>query len=216
MESILIFCSMVFAFSLSSSIILVVYLYKRKVKIRNELGGFEKDPMDVLPNPGEYRKWTMYTGLYAVLCCVFFAIILYQSANGMEDRVLDFVFVLMGAILYTGLAIRSRKKITRREQATKRTSATYVGRAYTTSRNRVSLYSFEAEGTSHEVRVRDFLGLTKGAQVDLYYIPNYPHLFYIPMVEDAKKAWPACIPDVFLYTMSILFPVSAFLAPWFR
>lgn len=215
MESIIIFCMVVFAFSLVSSIILIVYLYKKKARVHNELGGFEHNSMDVPPNHGQYRKWAMYTILYAILCCASFAMILYQRANGMKDSALNFVFVLMGAIFYTGLAIRSRKKITRREQATIQTAATYVGRAYTTSRNRVSLYSFEAKGTSHEVRVRDFLALTKGAQVDLYYSPNNPHLFYIPMVEDAKKAWPVCVLDVFLYTMSIVFPVSAFLAPLF-
>lgn len=198
-----------------SSAFVILYFYKKNQMVEKEVdAGFQMADA-VQPNHTQSRRWGQIITLYLLLCAIFIGIISYQSIQGMEERASHCLGVLVGAVFFMIQAVTKRSVAKRRERAVAHTIATLVATGSSMGlepghSSYHSIYEFSVDGVTQRVKSPGICGVEKGEQVDLYYVPHYPKMFYIPRVEESHKGW-----EVLLYAIGIGFPLLMLIIPLF-
>ena len=163
----------------------------------------------------EMKSWRVLAVGWPAVCLVFAGGILAGPGRTPEERVADTCFVVVGLIFFAiGMSVR-RRLLKERKGASVLTTATVVsvGKVIRTGKNAAYFpeFQFQAGGTSYRVKSPSGSGfhrLSEGRQVELYYDPKNPRLFYVPVLQ--KHEWRV---SVLLCGIGILFPLAALFAP---
>lgn len=215
-SSILVFIIVVLSFSIISAGLLLAYVFRGKWRLGREIDAANQSTGDSRNAKTQSRKWGQIITFYLLLCMIFIGIILYQAGQGMEERTLDFLAVLVGAIFFIIQAALKRSAEKRRERATARTTATLVETKRSVGSDSTnSIYEFYAQGVTQRVSSPGVYGVNIGEQVELYYAPQYPKIIYIPRVEESARR-STFIFEIFLYIIGIVLPLFGLTAPLFR
>lgn len=171
------------------------------------------------------KKWKIFVVIWPLLCIVFAGIILYQSVvyqsvQGMEERAFDAGFTVIPLIFFgIGMAMRSRL-LKECRYATTSTSAIVVstGKQHIVSdgnkRAYFPEYEFQVGETIYHVKSKRGYSqcfVSKGTTVELYYAPENPELFYVPIMQKHDRRW-----SFLLCTVGILWPFIGLFAPQLR
>lgn len=166
----------------------------------------------------EMKGWRVLAVGWPVLCLVFVGIILAGPGRTLEQRAADSGLTLIALIFFAvGMSVR-RRLLKERGNATVLTAATVISRGRVTRTGRNTVYfpefQFQAGGTVYKVRSpsgSSFHQLSEGKQVELYYDPQNPGLFYVPLLHKHD-----CRVSALLRGIGILFPLMALFAPHLR
>ena len=166
------------------------------------------------------KRWKMLAVLWPLLCIVFFGIIVSQTGRGTEERIADAGFTLFPLIFFAiGMRVR-RRLLKERANATILTTAAVVSvnsRILVGEGNKRCYfpeYEFQAKGRAYRVKSPSGFShcyVRQGDRVDLYYAPEDPRLFYVPIMQKHDKRWAALLCGV-----GIAFPLVGLFAPQIR
>lgn len=167
---------------------------------------------------GAPRGWKTMAVAWPVLCAGFVGIIFGQAARGVEGRLaLDAFFVGMPLIFF-GIGMKMRRRLLEeRRDATVPVTAVVVSegrRVHAGRSNYFPEYEFQAEGRSCHVVSRGSCSagcVREGEQVELFYAPEHPEVFYVPAVQRHQGRWAGLLCGV-----GIAFPLVGLLAPVLR
>lgn len=169
-------------------------------------------------NRSKEKRWYCLVILWPLLCLVFIGIIIGQSGRTVDERISDAGFTIFPLVFFgIGMAIR-RRLLKEQDNATALTAAVVVseGRRKRTGRNKTyfPVFEFRANGVSYRVTSHGGSGfqlVTEGDKVELYYNPENPQLFYVPVLQryDNRCSRLYC-------GIGILFPLIGLFAPQIR
>lgn len=164
------------------------------------------------------KRWYFFAVFWPVFCLVFAGIIMGQSGRTLDERISDTGFTLFPLVFFAiGMSIR-RRLLKERGAATALVAATVVseGRRKRTGRNKnyFPVFEFQANGILYKVTYLSGSGfqlVKEGEQVDLYYTPENPRVFYVPVLQrhDKRRSRLFC-------GIGILFPLVGLFAPQIR
>lgn len=168
--------------------------------------------------PPALKRWYCAAVFWPLLCFIFAGAVIGQADRTLDERVGDTIFILFPLIFFAiGMFIR-RRLLTERSAATALTTAAVVSEG---RRNRAGgkkscfpVFAFEANGRKYEVTAQSgsgFRTVKEGEQVDLYYMPENPQLFYVPVLQkyDNRCCRLFC-------GIGVLFPLAGLFAPQIR
>ncbi len=171
----------------------------------------------------ELKRWRRLAVFWPLLCVVFAVVILYQAVvyhtvPGMEERAADAAFTLIPLVFFAiGMRIR-RRMLKERESAVMPTCARVISEGMTVrtghKRYYYPEYEFRVGEKTYRVRSRSGYGtcpVTVGKEVELYYAPENPEIFYVPYVQRHDRKLSALFCGI-----GILFPLIGFFAPAIR
>lgn len=203
-------------FSLISSIVFLLWFFKKKKPLKRER--INVNSQDAKKPGNKLEIWRFFVFFWPLACITLAGIIIYQSAHEMEKRLIgDAAFTIIPLIFFAiGMAMRHRL-LKERRYATVLTTAvvTSVGRTiYSQERHFFPEYEFHAGGKTYNVKSTSGYNvcfLKEGREVDLYYAPENPKVFYVPAIQkhDNRMSMILCITGV-------LFPLAGFFAPNIR
>lgn len=165
-----------------------------------------------------WKCWHFFVIFWPLLCFVFMGIIIGQSDRTVDERIADAGFTVISLIFFAmGMSIR-RRLLKEQRTAVALTTAVVVsgGRQKRTGRNPEYYpeFEFQANGVNYRVRSHGGSGsrlVKEGDQVDLYYTPENPKLFYVPALQKYARRCSR------LYCgIGILFPLFGLFAPQIR
>ncbi len=164
------------------------------------------------------KSWRMLAVGWPMLCLTFVGVILVGPGRTLEQRTADSGLMLIALIFFAiGMSVR-RRLLRERGSSTALTAATVVsaGKVVRTGKNTVYFpeFQFQAGGTIYRVKSpsgSSFHHLSEGAQVELYYDPENPRRFYIPVLQKHDRRVSAL-----LCGLGVLFPLAALFAPQLR
>lgn len=164
------------------------------------------------------KRWHFLAVAWPALCMVFLGIIIFQSVRGTEGRVAtDAAFTVIPLIFFgIGMAMRYRL-LKERRFATALTTATVVSagrRTHAEKRHYFPEYEFQVgQETYHVISPSGYSScfVGEGRQVDLYYAPDNPRMFYVPLMQKHDNRW-----SKLLCGAGILWPLAGFFAPQIR
>lgn len=164
------------------------------------------------------KRWRFFAVFWPLLCLAFAGIIVCQTSRQPEERLADVALTIIPLIFFAiGMTIR-RRLLQERGNATVLTTATVVsqGRRMRTGKNTVFYpeFEFQVDGVTRRVKSRGGSGLhrvTEGLQVELYYDPQNPDLFYVPILR-----WIDRLRSALLCGIGVAFPLLALCAPLLR
>lgn len=160
------------------------------------------------------KTWRMFAILWPILCMIFVGIILYQALQGTEERIFDIGFAFIPLVFFAiGMRIRYRL-LKERIHATVLTRATVVSQGKRTrvgERMFFPEYEFQVGEISYHVTAR--LGysvclVSEGRQVELYYAPENPRIFYVPLMQRHDNRV-----SLLLCGVGVLWPLFGLFAP---
>lgn len=164
------------------------------------------------------KHWYWFVIFWPLLCFVFAGIIIGQSERTVDERISDTVFTIFPLVFFAiGMSIR-RRLLKERENAIVLTTAIVVseGRRQRTGRNKIYFPEFEFQVNGINYRVMSSGGsgfqlVKSGDWIDLYYNPENPQLFYVPVLQryDNRCSHLYC-------GIGILFPLIGLFAPQLR
>ena len=165
-----------------------------------------------------FKGWRFCAVFWPLLCIGFAGIILYQSIQGMEERFAgDAAFTVIPLIIFAiGMKMRHRL-IKERRNATVRTTAAVVStgrRAHSGEINYFPEFEFWAGEKAYQVKYAcgySYCVVEEGQKVDLYYDPQNPNTFYVPLMQKHDKRWAAILCGV-----GVLWPLFGLFAPQIR
>lgn len=166
------------------------------------------------------KKWRFQAIGWPILCLVFAGLIICLPGRDTEQRIADVGFTMISLVFFA-IGMRMRKRLLReRGHATVRTVATVVEvkSTWTMSdrgrRNHYPVYEYQVG----EVKYREIspsgctsCPVTKGQEVELYYDPKNPKLFYAPAVQRHDRRWSGLLCGI-----GIVYPLVGLLAPFLR
>ena len=170
----------------------------------------------------ELVKWRRAAVLWPSACMVFAAVILYQAVAyhtvpGMAERGADVVFTLIPLVFF-GIGMRMRRRILEeRRYAVRMTNAVVVTEGRRTRPGHRSFYpeyEFQADGRTYHVVSRNGYGVCAvktGKQVELYYAPEHPEIFYVPDMQRRDKRLSGLFCGI-----GVVLPLMGLLAPYIR
>lgn len=164
------------------------------------------------------KYWRCFAILWPLLCFVFVRIIITQSGRTTDEKISDTIFTIIPLIFFAiGMSIR-RRLIKERENATAYTTAIVIseGKRKRTGKNKSYFpeFAFQANGVNYKVISPVGVGFSfvkKGEQVDLYYMPENPRLFYVPVLQKYDKRCSRLFCGI-----GVLFPLAGLFAPQLR
>lgn len=202
-----------------ASLFLVWFLKKKKKKEHTADAAKTKDPGNVL------RRWKVLAVSWPLLCIGFAGIIIYQSViyqsvPGMEERIFDAFFTLIPLVFFgIGMAMR-RRLLKERRYATAFATAVVV----TIERHMAAgdghrmvyfpEFEFQVGEKTYHVKSKSgysYCAVSQGRNVDLYYAPENPELFYVPLMQKHDRRWSSLLCGV-----GILWPLIGLFAPQLR
>lgn len=148
------------------------------------------------------KKWRFFMILWPLLCFVFAGIALCYPGMEAENRIVGAGFAIMPLIFFVIGMRMLRRLLEERKYATASTIATVVSvesRLSASENNRrVYFPIYEFQIGEERYRVKSPSGyssssVSKGQQVDLYYNPKDPQLFYVPIMQKRDKRWAALL-----------------------
>lgn len=153
--------------------------------------------------------------LWPLLCASFAGFIAVQSGRTADERISGVGFTIFPLVFFgIGMAIHYRL-LKERRNATALTTAVVVseGRRKRTGKNRSYFPEFEFQADGRTCRVKTPRGsgfrlVKTGDRLDLYYAPENPQLFYVPVLQkyDRRCSWLFC-------GIGIVFPLLGLFAP---
>lgn len=166
----------------------------------------------------ELKRWRVLAVGWPVLCLILAGIILCQPGRTWDERIADSGLTLIALVFFAiGMPVR-RRLLVERGSAAVLTTATVVseGKVARTGKNAVYFpeFQFQAGGIVYRVKSpsgSSFYHLSEGKQVELYYDPNNPRLFYVPLLQKHDRRSSALLCGI-----GILFPLAALFAPQLR
>lgn len=204
--------------SIVGSVFIVMYVLRKHRERDAELGIGTPKLNTSRSAASQGKRWNRLIGIYLLSCLIFIIIILYQSVQGTTDRqAFDCAAVPVGALFFIIQAFSARNTAIRRELATAYIAAAFLMLEVGTTSNSGqrsyhSVFEFSVEGKTYRVRYAGKCPKEKGAQVELYYAPEDPHVVYIPEMENRKDK----LSPMILFAFGILFPIIGVFAPLFR
>lgn len=201
--------------SVISAAFLLVWFFK-KHPIKTET--VRQSARDTLKPDRALKRHRFFAVCWPLLCIVFSGIIVYQSIQGMDERFAgDAGFALIPLVFFAiGMSMRGRL-LKERRNAVILTKATVVSsgrRMRAGKRYFFPEYEFQAGDNMYRVKSPGgysvcYLG--EGREVDLYYAPENPKVFYVPAMQKHEKRWAGLLCGV-----GILWPLIGLLAPQIR
>lgn len=161
------------------------------------------------------KRWRCFAILWPLLCFAFAGIIIAQSGRTMDEKISNTAFTMFPLIFFAiGMSIR-RRLIKERENAVALTTAVVISEGKRQhigkNKNYFPEFEFQVNGVNYKVISPHGVGFSlvkKGNQVDLYYMPENPQLFYVPALQKYDKRCSR------LYCgIGILFPLIGLFAP---
>ncbi len=164
------------------------------------------------------KRWYWFVIFWPLLCFVFAGIIIGQSGRTIDERISDAGFTIFPLIFFAiGMSIRHRL-LKERRHAIILTTAIVVseGRRKRTggNNNYFPEFEFQVKGMDYKVKSPSGSGvkLVKiGERVDLYYAPENPQLFYVPVLQRYSNR---C--SLLFGGIGTLFPLVGLFAPQLR
>ncbi len=157
------------------------------------------------------KRWCFFVVFWPLLCFVFAGIIVCQSGLEIEKRVAGAGFAVIPLIFFAvGMSIR-RRLLKERRYATAFTMATVVSIKHSpmmSGGNKSAyfpIYEFQIEEKKYHVKSPSGYSsscVSKGQQVELYYNPKDPLLFYVPIMQKRDNRW-----AVLLCGIGIVYPI---------
>lgn len=166
------------------------------------------------------KKWKILAIGWPLLCFIFAGIIILQPGRGGEEQIVDVVFTVFPLIFFAiGMRIQ-RRLIKERIYATIPAAATvafikntvHIGEG--NKRIYFPEYEFQVGDTTYHVKSPSGFNhcyVKKGEQVELYYAPEDPNVFYVPVMYKHDKRW-----AVLLCGIGIAYPLIGLFAPQIR
>ncbi len=166
------------------------------------------------------KRWYFFAAFWPLLCFIFAGIIVSRPDRGTDERIADAAFTLFPLIFFAvGMRIRWRL-LKERSHATVLTKAVVVavdsrlGIGEGNKRSYFPQYEFRVGEEQYRVKSPSGYGdsnVKTGQQVDLYYDPENPKLFYVPIMQRRDNRW-----ALLLCGVGIVFPLIGLLAPQLR
>ncbi len=166
------------------------------------------------------KRWYFFAIFWPLACFIFAGIIISQPGRGMDERIADVGFTMIPLIFFAiGMHMRWRL-LKERLHATVLVKAVVVGVdsklriGEGNKRNYFPQYEFQVG--KEQYRVKSSIGyghsyVKTGQQVDLYYAPENPNLFYVPIMQKHDNRW-----ALLLCGVGIVYPLIGLLAPQIR
>lgn len=204
------------AVSLVSAVFVLIWYFKKIRPIRKET---VKDSAGAAPDTEQaLKRWRFLAVAWPVLCMAFLGIIIFQSVRGTEGRVATDAAFTVIPLIFFGIGMAQRHRLLKeRRFATVLTTATVVSagrRTHGGERHYFPEYEFQAGQETYHVTSPSGYGscfVGEGRQVELYYAPDNPRVFYVPIMQKHDKRWSAL-----LCGTGILWPLAGFFAPQIR
>ncbi len=163
------------------------------------------------------KRWKLLAAGWPCACIAIAVLIAAQPGRTLDERISGIGFALMSLVFFAvGMSIRLRV-LRERQNATVRTEATVVSQG---RRSRVGRrcffpeYAFQAEGRTYRVTSRAGYGVchvSEGRTVALYYAPEDPRIFYVPLMQ-RRDLW---LSNLFC-SIGLLWPLLGLFMPWIQ
>ncbi len=161
------------------------------------------------------KQWRFFVIFWPLLCFVLAGIILCQSGLEIEKRIVGAGFAIQPQIFFIiGMRIR-RRLLKERRYATVLTTATVISAGRETSvsggykRIYYPMYEFQIGNDIYQVKSPVGYSnscASKGQKVDLYYNPQNPKVFYVPIMQKRDNRW-----SILLCGIGIVYPIIGML-----
>ncbi len=205
---IIILCSFI------SAILVLLWFFKKKNPIKKERTSIE----DAIEPDYVLKRWRFFAISWSLLCLIFAGIIIYQSIKGMEKRFAgDAIFAVVPLIFFAiGMTIR-RRLLKERRHATTLTTAIVISkgkRIHEGKRKFFPEYEFQVGEKIYKVTSQmgyNICYVGEGKKVELYYAPENPKLFYVPVMQKHDNRW-----SILLCGIGIVYPLIGLFAPQVR
>ncbi|NCE63940.1 hypothetical protein D1159_04910 [Pseudoflavonifractor sp. 524-17] len=137
---------------------------------------------------GALRRWRFFAVLWPLLCLCFAVIVVCQPGRSLDQRIGGTALALFPLIFFAAGMSLCRRLLAERGTATVRTTAVVIARGRRTHMGRSAYFpEFEFRVGEIACRVTSSSGsscclVKEGGQVDLYYDPEHPKRFYVPVL----------------------------------
>ncbi len=166
------------------------------------------------------RIWCFLAVCWPVLCFIFAGIVMCRPGQAGEERIVDTMFTLFPLIFFTiGMAMWNRL-LKEQRYATVLTMATVAcirSRPHIGAGNKRNYFpEYEFRAGEKTCRVKYSSGYSRcyvkeGQQVKLYYAPDNPNVFYVPIMQRHDKRW-----AMLLCGVGIVYPLVGLFASRLR
>lgn len=163
------------------------------------------------------KTWRFFAILWPFMCVLFIGIIICAPGRNMEERICDTFFALIPLIFFAiGMSMR-RRLLKERRYATALTKAFVVSeglRIQPGKRNFFPEFEFRAGESTYRVQYTagySFHIVSTGEEVDLYYNPQNPRIFYVPAVQKHDNRL-----SLLLCGVGVVWPLLGLFAPLYR
>ena len=166
------------------------------------------------------KRWYFFAVFWPLACLVFTGIIISQPGREADERIADVGFTIMPLIFFA-IGMRMRWRLLKeRSHATVLAKAVVVtvdSKLKTGEGNKriyFPQYEFQSGGKQYRVKYSTGYGrcyVKTGQQVDLYYAPENPNLFYVPIMQKHDNRW-----AFLLCGVGVAYPLIGLLAPRIR
>ncbi len=163
------------------------------------------------------KVWRFCAIIWPLLCVFFSGVVLCDSARNVDERIADAFFIIIPLIFFTiGMSVRHRLM---KEQAYATAFANAVvvsNELIIRSGKRIFFPEFEFQANETIYRVRHPIGcsyriVSEGKSVDLYYNPNHPEQFYVPVMQKHDNRV-----SLLLCGIGVVYPIIGLTAPLIR
>ncbi len=208
----------IMAVSFISAAIILVWFFKKVRPVKKET--IKGSIRDAIEPDYKLKRWRFLAISWPLVCFIFAGIILSQPGRGGEQRVVDAVFAVFPLIFFAiGMKIQ-RRLLKEKRYATALASATVVSIEQTMhigeGNKRCYFPEYEFQVGEMLYRVKSPSGFSqcyvkKGQRVELYYAPENPKVFYVPVMQKHDKRW-----GMLLCGVGMVFSLVGLFAPQIR
>lgn len=166
------------------------------------------------------KRWYFFAVFWPLACFIFAGIIISQPGRETDERIADAGFTIIPLIFFA-IGMRMRRRLLKeRSHATVLVKAVVVtvdSKLKIGEGNRRSYFpQYEFQAGEKQYRVKSSVGYGRsyvktGQQVDLYYAPENPDLFYVPIMQKHDRRW-----ALLLCGVGVAYPLIGLLAPQIR
>lgn len=158
------------------------------------------------------KIWRFFVIFWPLLCLILAGIMVCYPGLSAEERLVGAGFAVVPLIFFAIGMCMFHRLLKERSYATICTKATVISvksSLATAGGNRRSyfpIYEFQIGKKKYQVKYPTGYSsncVSKGQQVDLYYNPKDPKLFYVPIVQKRDKRWAAL-----LCVVGIVYPLA--------
>ncbi len=166
------------------------------------------------------KRWYFFAIFWPLACFIFAGIIISQPSRETDERIADVGFTII-ALIFFAIGMRMRWRLLKeRLHATVLTKAVVVtvDKKLNIGEGNKRIYfpQYEFQVGEKQYRVKSPTGYGRsyvktGQKVDLYYAPENPNLFYVPIMQKHDKCW-----ALLLCGIGVAYPLIGLLAPQIR